>query len=345
MLIMRKEIPLCDFQIKTGIVTVMEGLPLDLFLEEKDDIDSRINNINNFYHWCSSRVLTLDRIHAKAILNSCALSQLQTDQDRAQVALSYKCLSLHDSYWVKMNEKDQWKDINLFDHSLNCAVDISLQGRFLTLQNSMLIASDCSTDGIAPKAWIREGEDIYLLKGNLPGSQSVIKEVEASEILKKLGFDPLTYEYYSYQNEQVSKCLCYTNKDISQISLEAFAYSHSFKDCATEKDIYDFDMMNLCDYLTGNSDRHWGNINLLYDDAHVISLSKLMDFNHCFESEENSMCLPMQYVYQTKKTQLETAVEIIKKYHMEIPQVDLKSYRYGDFVKQRLNTLLKTKTN
>jgi len=34
-------------------------LPYNLFLEEEQDIDTLVNNLTNFYYWCSSRVLTL----------------------------------------------------------------------------------------------------------------------------------------------------------------------------------------------------------------------------------------------------------------------------------------------
>ncbi len=34
--------------------------PYDLYLEEERDFDTLINNMNNFYHWCASRVLSLD---------------------------------------------------------------------------------------------------------------------------------------------------------------------------------------------------------------------------------------------------------------------------------------------
>ena len=40
--------------------------PYDLYLEEERDFDTLINNMNNFYHWCASRVLSLDRKYAKA---------------------------------------------------------------------------------------------------------------------------------------------------------------------------------------------------------------------------------------------------------------------------------------
>lgn len=38
-------------------------MPYDLYLDvdDEDDIDILIDNINNFNHWCASRVLSLNR--------------------------------------------------------------------------------------------------------------------------------------------------------------------------------------------------------------------------------------------------------------------------------------------
>ena len=79
--------------------------PYDLYLEEDRDFDALINNMNNFYHWCASRVLSLDRKYAKEILNSIGMSQAVTDLDRAQISLSYHCVSLTDVFWVKKKKK------------------------------------------------------------------------------------------------------------------------------------------------------------------------------------------------------------------------------------------------
>ena len=55
-------------------------LPYDLYLEIEEDIDTLLNNLNNFYHWCASRVLSLDRKYAKEILNSIGVSQAVTER-------------------------------------------------------------------------------------------------------------------------------------------------------------------------------------------------------------------------------------------------------------------------
>lgn len=119
-------------------VCLEDFMPYDLVLVESDDFDERINNVTNFYYWCASRMLTLDRTYAKEILNSIGASQSVTDRERAQIALSYHCLSLLDVFWVKEeNEKIRFEDINLFAHSLsNALVDIALRGHQMTVTNA-----------------------------------------------------------------------------------------------------------------------------------------------------------------------------------------------------------------
>ena len=88
-------------------------MPYNLYLEEDTDIDTLVNNITNFNYWCSSRVLTLDRKYAKEILNSIGMLQAVTDKERAQIALSYRCTSLTDVFWVrKKGEKITFSNIN-----------------------------------------------------------------------------------------------------------------------------------------------------------------------------------------------------------------------------------------
>ena len=135
-------------------------MPYDLYLEEEGaevDIDTRINNLDNFYHWCASRVLSLDRKYAKEILNSIGAAQAVTDRERAHISLSYHCVSLTDVFWVrKQGEGITFKEINLYDNTLNKAVvEISLRGRQMTVTNREL-AQDLSTKGCFPKAWIRD---------------------------------------------------------------------------------------------------------------------------------------------------------------------------------------------
>ena len=337
--IMRKDQPLCDFDLQTGLVHIVHHLPLDLYVEEGDDIDTRINNLSNLYHWCASRVLSLDRKYAKEILNSCHLLQARTDKDRAMIALKYKCLSLQDSYWVRESDNEQWEHLNLFNNTLsNAFVDVSLIGKSMTINNEMLLAPDCSTDGVAPKAWVRTTDGLYLYKAAANDSDSVTKEVEASHILQKLGFPVLNYRYDSYENVPVSASKCFTTTEISSISAEKYSYNYDLKPFIN----YDFHIMNLCDYLIGNTDRHWGNWLFLYDDSGITGYAPLMDFNHAFEADEHTPCLPYGYVYNQNISQFEAASTALKKTDISLQNIDLSEFKYGSYTKARIEKLLQT---
>ena len=177
-----------------GVCTVLDRafLPFSIYLEdtaENDDLDIRMDNLTNFYYWCATRVLTLDRVYAKEILNSIGALQAQTDRDRAKIALSYHCLSLTDIFWVReKGENITFSQINLFENHLdNALVDISLRGKQMTVENSYLIADDLSTNGVFPKAWIREKNSFSLLKN---GNSRAVE----NEILYRFFFAVLTAE-------------------------------------------------------------------------------------------------------------------------------------------------------
>lgn len=132
-------------------------MPFNLYLDDTDEeLDTLVNNVTNFQYWRAGRILTLDRQYAKEILNSIGASQAVTDRDRAQIALTYRCVSLTDIYWVKQqHENITFQEINPYDnHMDNAFIDISLRGLQITVQNDSLIP-DLSTNGCFPKAWLR----------------------------------------------------------------------------------------------------------------------------------------------------------------------------------------------
>ena len=168
-------------------------MPYNLYLEEESDIDSLINNVINFNYWCASRLLTLDRKYAKEILNSIGMLQAVTDRDRAKIALSYRCASLTDVFWVRRKgEYITFSEINLYDNHLdNTFIDIALKGKQYTVQNEYL-ARDLSTNGCFPKAWQRSGNSFKLLKNG--GDNAVERELLASRICRCFDVSQVFYE-------------------------------------------------------------------------------------------------------------------------------------------------------
>lgn len=293
-------------------------MPFDLYLEEDTEFEVLLNNRTNFQHWCASRVLSLDRKYAKEIMNSLGVAQSTTDQDRAQISLSYHCVSLNDVHWVRIaGEKVTFKDLNLYDHPLNDAIiPLPLKGKHLTVTNNEL-APDLSTKGCFPKAWIRSGNKFYLLKDG--GEEVVRRELLASQICRCFDICQVEYEEHQYDGEVVSKSEIVTSKDRSMVSYAAFdiyALNHDFdaiEECI-RLDPVAYYGMNILDYLVGNTDRHPENWGVMVDNTTntPISLYPLMDFNMSFQTYEDVNGANCQTVGSRKLTQREAAIEAVK---------------------------------
>lgn len=313
-------------------------MPYDLYLEEEDleyDIDIRMNNLNNFYHWCASRVLSLDRKYAKEILNSIGAVQAVTDRERADISLSYHCVSLTDVFWVRKHGEDvTFKQINLYDNTLNeTVVEISLRGRQMTVTNREL-AQDLSTKGCFPKAWIRDKEGFRLLKDG--DENAVRRELLASQICQCFAVRQVVYRESSFEGIQVSESSLVTSKEqsmISKMSFDIYACNHDLDtlEICKEIDPETYYGMNILDYLTGNTDRHPENWGFLVDNTtnDYISLYPVMDFNQCFQAYDTLEGANCQTVLPAKMTQREAAVEAVKK--IGLPQTrEMDMDKFGD---------------
>ena len=298
-------------------------MPYNLYLEEASDLDTRLNNLNNFYYWCSSRVLPPNRRYVKEIFNSIGARQAVTDCDCTMIAITYHGLSLTDVYWIKLNRENvRFSEISLYRHSLSGAfADVSLRGKALTVQNAELIeagdaAGDIGTQGVAPKAWIREDGVSYLLKDG--DTRDVKAELLASRLTRCFQVDSVAYKASTFEGKLVSKSRIVTSEDKALASMEAvdvYCANRGFDrdSFVLKKDAYACHMMNLIDYLVGNTDRHWGNWGFLVDNAtnRLERLYPLMDFNKAFsayDSIEGARC----QTTERKLSQCDAALEAVQ---------------------------------
>jgi hypothetical protein len=323
----------CTAQLnKNGLAQIRlpDFMPYDLWLEEADDIDTRVNNIGNFNYWCAARVLTLDRKYAKEILNSIGAMQGRTDKERAQIALSYHCLTLTDIYWIKDMEEDiSFSSINLYDnHLTNAFVDLSLRGRSMTVENAHLIADNASTSGVFPKAWLRKEGGFYLLKDG--AEENVRAELLASKIARCFDCHQVEYEEDYYDDALVSSCRIVTDKAHSIATREAFEIYAANHDIDPIEEIIRIDahgyyMMNIIDYLVGNTDRHWGNWGFFVDNltGRPIRLHDLMDFNQSFKAYDTVDGALCQTTLPRHISQRQAAIEAVREIGLnQIREID-----------------------
>lgn len=314
-------------------------MPYNLFLEEGYDFDILFNNAREFEHWCANRVLTLDRIYAKEILNSIGATQNPTDRDRARISLSCHCVSLTDVHWVREEGEDiTFAKLNLFDNSLSeSVVDLTLKGKPLTVTNHELVTSrdlapDLSTRGMFPKAWIRQDNTFYLLKDG--GHDSVRREFLASQICQCFKIPQVLYHLSEYDGQQVTKSRIITSKDYS-ISPMAANLNIDYISEAIKLDSITYYGMNILDYLTGNTDRHWENWGFLVDNTtnKRISLHPLIDFNKCFSAYDNLEGAICQTVEPRNLSQRQAAIEAVQAIGLpQIREVDLSVF--GDHTEE-----------
>lgn len=285
-------------------------MPFNLRLKETDDDENaQTENLNRFYYWCATRPLTLKRASARDFLFSHGLLQASTDAERAEITLACHGMCLMDVFWLRKPEDTESFDrINLFDQPLSGEyTDVVLRDRGMIEKNTGLVLC-ADSEGVptawsdTPNVWIRQDGDIWLLKAGLPAE--VEAELVASRIVRCFDVEQVLYEPAERQGRQVSRCRLITTKERGIISAgDALEYlartGTSMGELLGGSNEYGYHMMNIIDYLIGNTDRNLRNWGFWVDhDEHVPGrLYPLMDFNRSFrsyESLEGDMCFTMK---------------------------------------------------
>ena len=105
-------------------------------------------------------------------------------------------------------------------------------------------------------------------------------------------------------------------------------------------------MMNIVDYLVGNTDRHWGNWGVLVDNRNnrPLRLHDLMDFNQAFrayDTLDGANCLT---AFRVRMTQREAAIQAVQQIGLnQLCEVDSAVFarlpQYEPMFRQRLELL------
>lgn len=111
----------------------------------------------------------------------------------------------------------------------------------------------------------------------------------------------MTYTLEMFRGCKVSCGKLITSHQYSIVPMEfieVYAANHDVtrEELIRQYDLYGYHMMNVIDYLVGNTDRHWGNWGFLVDNETnlPVKLHPLMDFNKSFlayDTIEGGRCL------------------------------------------------------
>lgn len=277
-LLMNKDIVVLIFS------TVLEEFALNYKVEyiEKKFLVPR--GLRNLREWIEERYIC---IFQNGIHNFYELTGISGIEELIEIT---NCISLKDTYWVKKdNSRKTWNSVSPYRNSLNEIVtEYSFTGK---LMGKITTGSpDFSTDGNFTKCWKREYSGLYLYKAGSSGACNAgnepYSEVYAYKIAAGLGIEIVKYELSSYAGRLISKCKCLTNENVGLVPYRElygtnrcnFAELLHSVDSTSKKQILD---MLLLDYITCNTDRHYGNIGIFIenDTNRILGFAPLYDHN------------------------------------------------------------------
>lgn len=277
--LMNKENPVLSFETyttATGATKVKNELTLN---QEMLPVDYD-GNIKNYIN---RRKAPKHREHIEKLLIQLGAQNIEGYIDVCNAA------SLTDTFWVRNEDKPlTWAEVSLYQNEFDENIArIAIDGGNASFSNT---SPELSVDGQYAKCWIREGDDLYLLKR---GSQryshrEVHAEYYASQIISTICTDSVEYEIV-YHNEKVaSKCHIFTSEEFGYSPISSF-YNHRFgtdpTDFLKEFEKYDDGMnyrrMVVADALILNIDRHLGNFGYLVNNDTQIpaKMAPAFDFN------------------------------------------------------------------
>ncbi len=196
--------------------------------------------------------------------------------------------SLNDTFWVRNDEEPLvWKQVSLYQNDFDENIArIAFEGGSGSLSTT---TPELSVDGNYAKCWIRENEQLFLLKrGSETHGQEVFAEYYASQLAEAFCADSVKYDLVSHHGHLANKCGIFTSEEVgfSQMTYhvenpqsvsvqEALAVMEK---CGHGEH---FRRMMVLDALILNIDRHLGNFGLLVnnDTLKPIGMAPVFDHN------------------------------------------------------------------
>ena len=199
-------------------------------------------------------------------------------------------LSLTDTFWVKHTDSGlNWEDVSLFSNPFNEVVAHTAFDGGMYGDNLSTPSPEYGTDGNFAKCWIREGEQIKLLKRGSSGARNTglepFSEFYASQVADAFSIEHVKYGIRNFKERLCSVCNCFTNEQYGFVPFSAVSSKVLPADIIDEysvrvegKQLAD---MFIFDALILNEDRHKGNFGFIFDtdNYEIVSMAPLFDHN------------------------------------------------------------------
>lgn len=266
--------------------------------EEKYELEEysyvEVERVGNYFpyafstidEWIDGRQIAKHRRSIEALMRQLGLD------DRHNFIGMVRCLSLTDTFWMKPEHEDLvWEDISLYRNPFDDVVaHIAFDGTGMFGRHNSPTSPEFATSGSFAKCWVREGDDIFMLKRGSEGAANAgfepYSEVFASQLLEAAGVEHVPYSVVRFHKKLASKCPLFTSEDegfvgayrvqegrITTASMLEFTQRHGCEERFRE--------MVVMDAVMFNTDRHTGNYGFLVDNdsGEVKTMAPLFDHN------------------------------------------------------------------
>lgn len=241
--------------------------------------------------WIDGRQIAKHRTSIEKLMRELGLT---TRHDFISMA---RCLSLTDTFWMKRaDEAISWNDVSLYRNPFDDVIArIAFDGTGMYGRQNSPTSPEYATSGSFAKCWVRDGDQISLMKRGTSGYANAgfepYSERLASDLLEAAHIDHVPYTIENYHDKLASKCPLFTSEEVGFVS------AHRFFDgpfdvedvlafCREHGGEESFREMVVMDAVMANVDRHAGNYGFLVDNAtgEILRMAPLFD--------QNMACLP-----------------------------------------------------
>ena len=297
MYLMLKDTPVLYFDLDEFIVEVIHNdlLPYCLRsnIRKANNMKDILFNIQAVKSYLSSRILSLSRDNAKQIYAAFQIPQIDSIDNRTNICIKCKGVSIQDSFWIKEeNANLEWKNVNIRQNNLSDIADISLSGFNPTIATNA-ICPELTTKGLFRKGWIHIGGNLYMLKSDRTNNFVNTKmEILASEILEcfENGIDSIVYagDIKNTTDGLAVISICENFVDEEYSFVEAWEFMDylkrlgiDFREFCLKEWGSLFARIPVLDYIIMNTDRHTQNYGALMNNetGKIEKLAPLFDFN------------------------------------------------------------------
>lgn len=199
------------------------------------------------------------------------LKQLGAENVEGFIEISHGA-SLTDTFWVRNDaDKKTWEAVSLYRNEFDENIArIAFEGGTGSLSTT---TPELSVDGNYAKCWVREGENLYLLKrGSETYGREVFAEYYASQLAEVFCREAVHYDLIQHHQHLATKCKIFTCEETGFSQMTYYVenpYSVTVNEVLSviEKfeDGENFRRMMVLDALILNIDRHLGNFGFLID--------------------------------------------------------------------------------